>query len=82
MTSNKGFFIFKNKEKKTDKQPDYRIVKKQADGTFQPVGACWKKYDKNEQPFFSCIMDDEIDPKPATKVDGAAEEKDIKFEEL
>lgn len=74
MTSKDGFFIFKNKDKKSEKQPDYRVTKKVGE-EWLPVGACWKKYDKNGEPFFSCVMDE---PKDTAK----DKEADIKYDEL
>lgn len=52
----KNFTITKNKFKKTDSQPDYKMSIKQ-DDAFIEIGSCWLKEGKNGK-FFSCKLND------------------------
>ena len=55
----KVFSIFANKNKKTDKEPDYVMSAKIGEG-YQEIGGCWlkdgKDGDGNPQKFFSCKL--------------------------
>ena len=46
------FCVMPIKEKKNDKQPDYRVV---TTGSWVEIAACWKKLDKNGKTFLSCM---------------------------
>lgn len=57
------FTIWKNKHKKTEKQPDYQIRQKNAQGEWVDIGAAWKKtvkdkVDEKGQPvtYLSCRL--------------------------
>lgn len=52
-----NFSIWKNKDKKTDTQPDYRIAA-QINGDFVEIGAAWKKESKGEsaENYISCSL--------------------------
>lgn len=51
------FFNLQKNNKKTDKQPDYKISF-QTEDTFVQGGACWKKQDKNGNTYLSCTLSD------------------------
>ena len=53
----KNFYITKNKFKKTDKQPDYKISFMTEDKQFMEVGSAWIKDGKGGK-FFSCKLND------------------------
>ena len=53
----KNFTINKNKFKKGDKEPDYKMSIK-TDKGFEEVGACWLKEDKSGGKYFSCKLSD------------------------
>lgn len=53
----KNFYITKNKFKKTDKQPDYKISFKAENDEFVEVGSAWIKDGKGGK-FFSCKLND------------------------
>lgn len=53
---NKNFAIFKAKEKKNDKSPDYTISIKHND-KYITIGGCWLKEGKAGK-FFSCKLSD------------------------
>ena len=54
---NKNFTLSKNKFKKTESQPDYRISMKTND-TFVNLGGAWIKKDKLGNTFLSCKLGD------------------------
>lgn len=54
---NKIFNLQKNKYKKTEGQPDYRISFKTED-SFVEGGACWIKKDKSGNTYLSCKLGD------------------------
>lgn len=53
----KNFSIFKTKEKKNDKSPDYNISIKIGD-KYVNAGGCWLKDGKDGQKYFSCKLSD------------------------
>ena len=58
-----NFVILKNEEKKSDKQPDYRVSTKVGDN-WETWGACWLK-DGKKGKYFSCSKSKPLPPKPA-----------------
>ena len=54
MQPNKMFAIFKAKEKKSEKSPDYTISMKTGD-VYTTIGGCWLKDGKGGK-FFSCKL--------------------------
>lgn len=50
-----NFSIFKNENKKNDKEPDYRISAKIGENSFEEIGACWLKEGKTGK-YFSCSL--------------------------
>jgi uncharacterized protein (DUF736 family) len=54
MNPNKVFAIFKAKEKKNEKSPDYNISMKVGD-KYENIGGCWIKEGKSGK-FFSCKL--------------------------
>lgn len=57
-----NFQIFKNKYKKADNQPDYKISAK-IDDKYVEIGAGWKKEMKNGEVYISCKLSE--NPAPA-----------------
>lgn len=53
----KQFSIFKAKEKKKDKSPDYNISMKVGD-KYLNIGGCWLRDGKDGQKYFSCSLSD------------------------
>lgn len=53
----KDIYITKNKFKKAETHPDYKMSIKTDDG-FEEVGACWLKDDKAGGKYFSCKLSD------------------------
>lgn len=53
----KNFSLQKNKFKKTEQAPDYKISVLIED-KFTDAGACWIKKDKNGNTFLSCKLSD------------------------
>jgi len=55
----KNFTLQKN-NKKSDKQPDYKISVNigEEKSEFVEAGACWIKQDKNGKPYLSCKLSD------------------------
>lgn len=53
----KNFSLQKNKYKKTEQAPDYKISVKLGEH-FTEAGACWIKKDKNGNTFLSCKLSD------------------------
>lgn len=53
----KTFNIFKTKQKKNDKSPDYNISIKDGD-RYLNIGGCWLKEGKDGQKYFSCKLSD------------------------
>jgi uncharacterized protein (DUF736 family) len=51
---NKIFAIFKNKDKKNEKSPDYNISFK-VNGKYTNIGGCWLKEGKQDK-YFSCKL--------------------------
>lgn len=51
----KDFLIFKNKQKKHEKSPDYEITVK-IDNKFIKIGGVWLRTGKNGDKFFSCKL--------------------------
>lgn len=51
---NKQFAIFKNKDKKNEKSPDYNISFKVGE-KYLNIGGCWLREGKQEK-FFSCKL--------------------------
>jgi len=64
----KNFSIFKAKEKKSDKAPDYNISLKVGDH-YVNVGACWLKEGKAGK-YFSCKLSDGYTSKDGKKTNG------------
>jgi len=56
----KHFQGFTPTEKKTDKSPDYNIIKFNADGTSDLVGAAWKGLTKNDRQKLTIKMNDGV----------------------
>ena len=56
------FLIFKVKEKKNEKGPDYRITYSEEGQPLQNIGACWKKTAKDGSTFLSCVADKPYNP--------------------
>ena len=53
-------FCWKNKEKKEDKHPDYKVTMKQSEaGGFQSCGAGWIKKTKTGDTYLSLLIDTE-----------------------
>ena len=65
---NKNFSIFKAKEKKSDKAPDYNISLKVGEHYIN-VGACWLKEGKGGK-YFSCKLSDGYTSKDGKKTAG------------
>lgn len=57
-----NFSIFKNKFKKAENQPDYKISAKQ-DDKFIEIGVCWIKKSKDQTQYLSCKLSE--NPAPA-----------------
>lgn len=53
----KNFSIFKAKEKKNEKSPDYNISLKVGE-KYMNVGGCWLKDGKDGGKYFSCKLSD------------------------
>ena len=65
---NKNFSIFRAKEKKSDKAPDYNISLKVGEH-YVNVGACWLKEGKSGK-YFSCKLSDGYTSKDGKKTNG------------
>lgn len=65
---NKNFSIFKAKEKKSEKAPDYNISLKVGEH-YVNVGACWLKEGKSGK-YFSCKLSDGYTSKDGKKTQG------------
>ena len=52
----KNFTLFKNENKKSDKQPDYTMSGKVGE-EYQDIGACWVKEGKKGK-YLSCSLQD------------------------
>lgn len=77
-----SLFIWKNKEKKEDKHPDYKVTMKQneAEG-FVGVGGGWIKTTKTGDKYISLAIDTE--PTPWQKPEGLlTEEENAKIRAL
>ena len=66
---NKNFSIFKAKEKKSEKAPDYNISLKVGEH-YVYVGVCWLKSDKDGGKYFSCKLSDGYTSKDGKKTAG------------
>lgn len=53
----KSFYITKNKLKKAENQPDYKLSYKEENGEFVEIGSAWIKDGKGGK-FFSCKLND------------------------
>lgn len=56
-----NFSIFKNKFKKSENQPDYKMSAKQ-DDKFIEIGACWIKQSKDGTQYLSCKLSENPAP--------------------
>lgn len=70
----KNFSIFKAKEKKSDKSPDYNISVKVGEH-YVNVGACWLK-DGKAGKYFSCKLSDGYTSKDGKKTSGFSIEQE------
>lgn len=74
------FQIFKNKYKKEEKHPDYKIsFKNETTGAFEEIGAGWKKEMSNGEAYISCKLN--VNPAPAP-VTTSPSKKDDGFDGL
>lgn len=55
------------KDKKTDKSPDYELVHYNGE-TNEYIGVAWKKVTKEGKPYLSCQMSKEYNGKPGYKI--------------
>jgi uncharacterized protein (DUF736 family) len=72
-------FVWKNKDKKEDKEPDYRVTMANDKGGFQPFGGGWIKTSKTGDKFISIMGDTEtvpfMSPEEKAKLDKARDEE-------
>ena len=52
-------FVWKNKEKKEDKHPDYKVTMVGEKGGFKPCGGGWIKSTKTGDKYISMLIDTE-----------------------
>ncbi len=61
-----NFCIQKNKNKKSENQPDYQVTLKEGE-TWITWGACWQKKNKNGETYLSCSKSKPLPPKEPVK---------------